>query len=171
MNAIKTIREALVQTQSDFAAFLSVSRDLLAKSEAGLRFLPTAAILKLGAIEILLKSSPSRFTEIEEQPAQVKKKLLAQARNYDSLAELANLRLEMMRDRHFKCLKGLQIISILLANLPVGTASHYDKLCLEIMHARIRKKMNNCDAVAQALLQLKADVYSYHAERARAMMG
>lgn len=172
MNAAKTVREAMGQTQPDFAAYLSISRDQLAKNEAGLRPLPTGALLKLGAIELGMSSAaPARTAaELQKEAAAVKKMLTAQEKECHFQAMSAALKLESKRRRHQQCLKTLQVTSWLLARLPAGKESKKDKQCLEIMRDKALKKITACNEAAQAVLQLQIDVYNYHAERARAMM-
>jgi transcriptional regulator with XRE-family HTH domain len=173
MNAAKTLREAMGQTQPDFAAYLSISRDQLAKNEAGLRPLPTGALLKLGAIELgMAHTAPARTAaEIQKEEAAVKKMLVAQEQEHHFHAMATTRKLEAMCKRHRQCLKTLQVTSWLLANPPAGKRSKIDKQCLEIMRDKALRKMNACGPAAQALLQLEADVHLYHAARARAMMG
>ena len=173
MNGSKEIREQMSLTQQELAEYLSVSLSQVAMFETGQRPLSTPALLKLDAMMIGMTVNAPAFTstEMQKQAEAVKKSLLGQERKYHLLALLSIQKLEDMRRRHGQCLKTLQVTSYLLANLPAGKESKKDKTCLELMRSKALKKITTCNEAAQVLLQLQIDVYTYHAERARAMMG
>jgi len=170
MTGVKEIREELGLTQPDFANYLAVTRGQLSMAESGRRFLPAAAMLKLAAITLELKSDGQAYlaTEMQNQSEQEKRTLFAKAQEYNFLAMTANKKLEAMRNHHRQCLNTLRVSAGLLAKLPPGAASEMDKLCLEIMQREAVRKMRDCGMGQQAVLQLQADAFTYQAQQAEA---
>jgi len=172
MTSTKKIRQLLQVTQQQLADYLSVTRAQLAMAETGRRQLPTAALLKLSAIERSQAGSAALrgSKEMQKHLVQAGKKLLAQVRQYDALAAIETQKLDSLRSQEQECLKILQVTAALLAELPAVPASKKDRLWLELVESAALKKMETCGTGAQALLQLQADVFAYHARRARELM-
>jgi len=172
MSSLKKTRQALGVTQPQLADYLSVSESLLAMAETGRRSLPTAALVKLSLLDRSMaeSASPLPTPEMQKQLASAKKTLAIHAQKHERLVAMANRKLEAMRSLHAQHLKVLHATSSLLAGLPAGKDAKKDKLWLELVRAASLKKINACGVGPQALLQLQADVFSYHARQARALM-
>ena len=64
MKATQQLREQLGLSQQDLAQYLSITVSLLGMYEIGKRDLPTAALVKLAAIELLLNQKEFSFDEL-----------------------------------------------------------------------------------------------------------
>ena len=172
MSSLKKTRQAFGVTQPQLADYLSVTRSQVAMAETGQRSLPTAALVKLSSIEVILAGSTPALpaSEMQKQSAAAKKMLATHAQKHERLAAAANRKLEAMRSLYAQHLKILHATSVLLAGLPAGKDAKKDKLWLELVYETSLKKINACGVGPQALLQLQADASSYHARQARALM-
>ena len=169
----KEIRAQLVVTQQELADYLAVSLSQVAMYETGRLELSTKALLKLNVMVLAMQANTPALTkaDLQKQAEAVKKALAGQEQQYQLLAQISARKLEDMRRRYLQCFKTLQVTAHLLAHLPAGKESKTDKICLELMRDKALKKLTACNEAAQAVLQLQTDVYTYHAEHARAMMG
>jgi len=172
MSNIKNLRQSLGITQQQLAGYLSVSRAELSLAETGRRVLPTAAQLKLSAMQRHMTggSSPGTTIEIQRQTAQAQNMLRAQAQKCNRLAAAAIRRLELMRGRYQQCQKILKAVHGLLGELPAGPAGRKQKLSLEVLQSDTRKKMDACGIGAQVILELQVNMFLYHAKQAAARM-
>jgi len=173
MKSIKQLRKSLGITQRDLAGYLSISRSQLSMIETGRASISTPALLRLTVIQqVMMGNAPAGYIEPDTgRLAKTNKMLRMHAQRHDWMATTATRRLEAMRIQYRQCTAVLQITAVLLNEPATGREAKKARLCLEIMQRGARKKMNACGMEAQVRLQLKADVFSYQAKRAREMMG
>lgn len=141
--------------------------------EIGHRNPNPAVLAKLADLEIQLSRDNSARSRAvtEKQSAAVNNMLRTRAEWCTLEATIINYKLEAKRIQYRKCLKTIEITSVLLdAPATDKEEDKKDRLCLEIMQAAALKKMRTCGMEVQARLQLKADALTYRAQQAQAGM-
>ena len=172
MEEAKMVRRALGITQQTLANYLSVNREQLSKAERHIQFLPTKTFVKLSSMSVLVATiDPAAETsEMKKITDETARKLDRKVKLYEVQALSARIRLEAMQERYRQCTMLLQVCNVLLDKLPAGAAGKNDRLHLEIMKADALKKMRTCNPVAQAVLQVQADAFTWQAQQLRAMI-
>ena len=169
MTSIKKQRLSLGVTQQELADYLDISRSHLAMAEGGHRELPLTAQAKLSALRRNMTGDASVFinAEMQRQNEKARNMLHALAQDYNRRSAAILYKLEKIRSRHRQYLKVLQSVSGVLTELPPGRENKKDRLWLELLQTQARHKMDGCGIGAQVLLQLRAEVFADHAQRAQ----
>lgn len=167
------IREELGISQQQFANYLGVSRALLSLAEMQERSLPTAALIKVGEIELALQSkkpSPKQKQFTNKQTTVIQKML--QQRLKDCVYELsvAKKKLDKMKLQYLHAANALSVAANLLNTVSNDKKRKMDKLWLEILEDETLKKIQSFGEVAQLRLQLKIELLEFELKSLSAKM-
>lgn len=164
-SAAKAIREQLGGSQQWWADYLGITLGQLKMAEGGKRSLPTAALIKLSAIELLDAGKTQAKSSKKKLPNS--KQLLAQARKLEQQAQRAQQLLATAQQRYQQASNALSIADQLLKKKITTDEEQKDQRLLETMQYEAGQALVQYGPEAQAYLQWKIDCYTYGAARAK----
>lgn len=168
MNSLKQIRELFNISQHQLADYLGVSRTLFSMVETRRRSLPTAALVKLGHLEISLQQhllyKPDDPNSDNNLAA-----MCTYAKNCAYAAIAARRKLEKLQKDYQRCMQVLAAVSYLQKPAIRKNESKLEPLWLELLKSQTLKQLKKCGQAAQAKMQLKALALEMQATQAGAM--
>jgi len=168
MNGLKNIREKLGLSQQDIAHWLCISRSLVTLVELGSRSLPSAALIKLSELEIMIAafeneqgtvektSDEAYFTtspadNIEDSKIPIHPRLAFELEK----ANRALRQLSLLKNKHAVLQQQLLLIKHIMDNSN-GQTSEKEKCWLDMVYHAASYKASKYDEAKQ--LPLKAKV-------------
>ena len=158
MKVCKTIREFYGLSQYELAEYLQLSQAHLAMVEAGLRSIPTAALLKLNHLEIhrVDAAAAERITchRLPEPHQEIFKQQLAkEIKKLQYKAQTLSLRLEAIKIAYAKAVQKKSLVNMPIAKNCSRAAADWFKKAQAMADDSIK---DNHEGV-QAILQSKID--------------
>jgi transcriptional regulator with XRE-family HTH domain len=149
MNKAEFVRERLGVTNADMARLIGVSPSLMSMYDGGFRALPTAALLKYGAIELKLTDAEREIEaeksagkpivkRLAEERSRLFSKLAAQVRKMNLQRHRKNERLKKLKAKFEKSVLLAKVLSALREPLPTAGVA-FDQQWLDLLreHAKI----------------------------------
>jgi transcriptional regulator with XRE-family HTH domain len=169
------LREKLGLSQTQLAEQLGISKATVSMAESGRRSLPTAALLKIAALEIKLaaamETGPVHETEKSniDLPAEAPPEFsqLCQQQCEQQLYKLTT-KLETMEAVHKKLRAQLQLLESMLEKEPAEPGNIL-VMSLQLHRDRLLSKISRCDPKEQALLRNKVAKLKVEANMNRSM--
>ena len=168
------MRRRFGQSQQWWADYLGVSLAHIKMAETADRSLPSAATLKLAALETLITTGALPLGSIEsfKQPlgnptTATHKKLVHQSNKLAYQAIVAQQKLEAMQLRYQQACNSLAMATLLLEKEALKSETDKDTLALELLQLNGKQQAEICSPEAQTYLQWKIDCYTYGAARAK----
>lgn len=167
MSATRKIRETLGFSQQELADYLGVSRSRISMAEGRRRELPTAALLKIGALEKIIQNNlPCKGTHLQKQFDKDAGVMRRFAQQCSHEAEAAKKILRRMQQDYGRCLQALAAIEQLQNMLPQEKTNKKDQLCLELQQLKTLKKLSACAPARQMKLTLTIQALQLQAAKA-----
>lgn len=170
MSATRKIRETLGFSQQELADYLGVSRSRISMAEGRRRELPTAALLKIGALEKIIQNNlPYKGTHLQKQFDKDAGIMRRFAQQCSHEAEAAKRILHRMQQEYQRCLQALAAIEQLQNLLPQEKINKKDRICLELLQLKTLKKLSVCTPAMQMKLTLTIQALEMQAAEAESV--
>lgn len=162
MQGIAATRLRLGLSQEMFAIELGVSRSMLSKAENGVRLLPTAALLKLAALEISITAgAPAKLQEQMSKPAtgtatinQSLPLVTATRHSFITEAEKCKNKLDVLIARYKKVLLNMSQVELIMTGM-VAENEKFAPGYLQLHRYKQLRKLKHCGPAAQDALRNK----------------
>ena len=165
MNGIKLLRLKLGLGQQQMAAWLCVSRSLVALYEREERSLPPAAVAKLAQLEIIVYNLElSKQLQLREtfkhagsnkRHKHTKQMFLQHARVCAAKVLIMRSELTGLENTHTQTIACLVVLETLLKELPDEAENKIQFLWLRSQQQQTLEKLKRCDEAAQLLIKAK----------------
>ena len=165
MNGLKIIRIKLGLSQQQAAVLLGISRSHVAHYEREMRSIPVDAVTKLASLEIMLANMQQHkgaaANKNEPHPNSIKRYELTK-KTFQLHAKYCGLKANKMRREltglqtiHEQTIDWLQAIENFIEELSKDAENNIQLLWLQAQHQQALKKLKECDATAQLVMEAK----------------
>lgn len=169
---MKIIRDAFGITQDELASYFEITRSQLSLTETGGRTLPVNGMKKCIVLLKIMKTEPVPTVEASENEQQAHKKTVARRlKDCNWQLMLAQKKLADMQMGYRQCCLSLLAVNTLLPLLTQEAVNGVDKIWLELLERKAKRKLSTCNIYAQKLQQLEIDKLHFEIAKLGEMMG
>jgi transcriptional regulator with XRE-family HTH domain len=166
MKSSLSVREKTGLSQLQLSQYLGITRTTLSMYEQGHRDLPTAAVIKLGKLEIMIQNEANKTTVRPHEKAQQKKAYLlldSHCNEMEYQIEQAKRKLALAQKKYNQQNLVAQLLSRLSADTNRIESDAKHRAWLQMMEAETEQALNKqgLDVVAMLQLELAATTHRY----------